>query len=67
MHCDKDKNCKGYVKQTEYYNCEIATTSNCPSGCTKRSAGQMGILIPDVISSKTEGYDGCYIKIMGRV
>ena len=65
-HCDTDENCKGYVKQTSYNSCQIATTSTCPSGCTMSYIGNTGALLTDK-QLFSEDYDGCFIKITGKL
>ena len=68
--CNQDRNCKGYVGMNGLYShfCNIATSSECPSGniCQKLAKGNLGAL--DKESSLPQGkyYDGCFVKLSGR-
>ena len=56
--CNEDVHCKGYVASGS--NCQFATTSGCPSECTKHDVGNVGKLIFD--GTCGGGYGGCFIK-----
>ena len=68
--CDDDKDCKGYVAWSFEHpegDCQLATTSTCPSPCfvSKDTIGNVGPLLV----GEECGYDnwgGCYIKSKGR-
>ena len=63
--CDQDVNCKGYVEQVDdvdnVNNCQMATTSNCPSQCRKAAVGNVGS-IDQYATCGSDIYQGCYIK-----
>ena len=66
--CNEDSNCKGYVKVRGKEDCQIATISSCPSGCTTHDVGNVGKLKLDFIGGVSCGpaYDGCIIKDQGN-
>ena len=64
---NQDTKCKGYV-QTNYGagdGCNIATTSNCPSGCYSDNIGTVGDLTLDGTCGYTSHLFGCFIKEHG--
>ena len=61
-HCDKDQNCLGYVGPTKWGACQFATTSECPSGCSKYDKGHSGNLLMDE-DKYADNYPGCFVKI----
>ena len=58
--CNADQHCKGYVLASVSGYCQIATVSDCPSGCTSHDVGNVGQLIVD--GTCGAGYGGCFIK-----
>ena len=61
--CNDDAQCKGYVESHTYISpvyCQIATVSECPSGCSSHDVGSVGELIVD--GTCGSGYGGCFIK-----
>ena len=60
--CDNDSYCKGYVSFSTVNNCQIATTSACPFGCSKYDVGNVGDLDENVSCENPKYYDGCFIK-----
>ena len=44
-NCDQDADCKGYVDKGDG-DCHMATTSDCPSGCSKGVVGNVGAIDP---------------------
>ena len=57
--CDEDENCNGYAEK-QNGDCQLATTSGCPSECNKYDIGNGNIIAPD--ASCGDGYTGCKIK-----
>ena len=62
--CDEDNNCKGYVETSSSSNCQIATTSSCPSGCGTYDSGNVESLTLAGTCGRTSKYYGCFIKGM---
>ena len=71
--CDQDVNCKGYVEQVDNVdnvnNCQMATTSDCPSQCQQwQGNGKATVTIGNVGSIDQHAtcgsdiYQGCWIK-----
>ena len=58
--CDQDANCKGYVDKGNG-DCHMATTSDCPSGCSKGVEGNDGPIDPQG-NCGIDTYQGCHIK-----
>ena len=58
--CDPDANCKGYVDKGQG-DCHMATTSDCPSGCSKGVVGNVGPIDPQG-NCGIDTYQGCQIK-----
>ena len=54
QHCDNDQKCLGYVGPTKWNACQFATTSECPSGCSKYDKGHTGHLLMDEELSSLE-------------
>ena len=65
-HCDDDINCKGYVGPTGWDACQWATTSECPSGCSKYDQGHVGEILWDD-DHHSDNYPGCFIKLEGKI
>ena len=61
-HCDEDENCKGFVGPTEWNACQWATTSECPTGCSKYDEGSVGNILLDEEYHK-DNYPGCFVKL----
>ena len=59
-NCNQDANCKGYVDKGDG-SCHMATTSDCPSGCSKGVEGNDGALDPDG-NCGIDSFLGCHIK-----
>ena len=59
-NCDQDANCKGYVDKGDG-DCHMATTSDCPSGCSKGVEGNVGAIDPQG-NCGIDSYMGCHIK-----
>ena len=67
MLCDQDTNCKGYVETNlASGSCQIATTSDCPSGCSTYDTGNVGGLTLAGTCGTTSKYFGCFIKEQGN-
>ena len=64
QHCDSDQKCLGYVGPTKWNACQFATTSECPSGCSKYDKGHTGHLLMDEELSY-DNYPGCFVKVPG--
>ena len=65
--CDRDPNCKGYVRHGKSY-CQIATTSTCPTtnDCAKYGIGNVAISrVLNGSLSCGSGYHECHIKQSG--
>ena len=74
LYCDTDINCKGFTQTTnERTACQLATTSICPPGCTKRNqcdedsetCDTIGPLVLDA-EWGSDSPTGCYIKTTGN-
>ena len=65
-YCDTDQNCRGYVMKRKKYYCQVATTSDCPSGCSKYNDGSIGTLVIDS-QYVSQYYQGCFIKRPGNL
>ena len=64
--CNIDANCKGYVAKRGFFpTCQIATTSDCPSGFAQYNVGNVGELDINADCSKSS-YEGCFIKQSGK-
>ena len=59
-YCDQDADCKGYVDKGDG-SCHMATTSDCPSGCSKGVVGNVGAIDPQG-NCGIDSYQGCHIK-----
>ena len=59
-NCDQDASCKGYVDKGDG-SCHMATTSDCPSGCSKGVVGNVGAIDPEG-NCGIDSYLGCHIK-----
>ena len=57
--CDEDEKCNGYAEK-QNGDCQLATTSGCPSECNKYDIGNGNIIAND--ASCGDGYTGCKIK-----
>ena len=59
--CDKDNNCEGFVDTTRN-QCQLATTSDCPSQCQKYKSGSNATIDPNAQCKEAHGYRGCFFK-----
>ena len=59
-NCNQDANCKGYVDKGDG-SCHMATTSDCPSGCSKGVVGNVEALDPQG-NCGIDSFLGCHIK-----
>ena len=70
--CTEDNGCKGYVRygnSAKFQGCSIATTSDCPEGCSEQNPENVGQIDLDSECStslhRVEYKEGCVTKEKG--
>ena len=70
--CTEDNGCHGYVRygrNVQFQGCSIATTSDCPEGCSEKNPENLGQIDLDSECStslgRVEYKEGCVVKEKG--